>query len=174
MVISSLLAVGVSPTQTVIIEILPEISCCVSLPDCCAFCCNFSPVWMITALATAATRIRAMNTIIAPIPIEPQSLLSSFIFFFCIGFHLFFLFLYLYILPNRLNRRRVENDQAADPPPSPMSITSGIVTTPISSGESFSTSGRLSVLYPGGIQGCSNRSRIVSILRFCTRIVTLT
>ena len=91
-----------------------------------------------------ATRISAMNTIIAPIPIDPQSLLLRSYFSSALVFtSSFFVSLHP---PYRLNRRRVENDQAVDSPPSPMSITSGIVTTPVSSGESFSTRGRVSDL----------------------------
>ncbi len=53
--------------------IFPEISFLVSLLVCSAFCCSSSAVLMMIVEATAATRIRAMKTIIAPIPMEPSS-----------------------------------------------------------------------------------------------------
>ena len=60
-------------TIMLIIDIFPEISFLVSSLVDSAFCCSSSAVLMMIVEATAATRIRAMKTIIAPIPMEPSS-----------------------------------------------------------------------------------------------------
>ena len=64
----------------------------VSSPVVCAFCCNFSAVWMMTAAATAATRISAMKTIIAPIPIAATLSRCSFFVSCFMFFTIFFFF----------------------------------------------------------------------------------
>ncbi len=69
--IASALVVPLTMTWRTLI--LPEISFLVSSLVDSAFCCSSSAVLIIIVEATAATRIRAMKTIIAPIPIEPAS-----------------------------------------------------------------------------------------------------
>ena len=61
-------------TNTSTTETFPEICFLVSSLVFSAFCWSSSAVLMMIVEATAATRIRAMKTIIAPIPIEPDSL----------------------------------------------------------------------------------------------------
>ena len=76
-------------SMTTLINVnLVDICSWVSSPLACAFCCSFSAVWIMTAAATAATRINAMKTIIAPIPIAASS--SCFVSFSVFIFFTFF------------------------------------------------------------------------------------